>query len=97
MRVLRDAGFGADVVVSGVDERVDAPDTTTAVTVLAQRKGMAVASGCPEALVIACDSMLDLHGQALGKPTSAVEAIEYWRRLAGQEGVLCTGHWVKDT
>ena len=95
--MLRDAGFAPEVMESGVDENIDTPDTATAVVALAQRKGMAVADRCPDALVIACDSMLDLHGQALGKPASAAEAVGYWRRLSGHEGVLCTGHWVKDT
>ena len=97
LRVLRDAGLTAEVVVSGVDETIDAPDTGTAVVALAQRKGEAVAAGCSDALVIACDSMLDFRGLALGKPASAAEALEYWHRLSGHEAVLWTGHWVKDT
>jgi septum formation protein len=97
LRVLRDAGFAPEVIVSGVDEDIDASDTATAVVVLAQRKGLAVADRCPDALVIACDSLLDLGDRALGKPGSVAEAVEYWRRLSGQEAVLYTGHWVKDT
>jgi len=97
LRVLRDAGFAPEVIVSDVDENIDAPDTATAVVALAQRKGTVVAERCSNALVIACDSMLDLHGQTLGKPASVAEAVEYWRRLSGHEAVFCTGHWVKDT
>jgi septum formation protein len=97
LRVLRGAGFTPEVVVSGVDERFDEPDTASAVVTLAQRKGAVVADLYTDALVIACDSMLDLQGKSLGKPDSTDEAVEYWRRLAGQEAVLYTGHWVKDT
>jgi septum formation protein len=97
LRVLRDAGLAAEAIVSGVDETIDAADTGSAVLALALRKGEAVAAGCSDAVVIACDSMLDFRGRALGKPASAAEALEYWRRLAGHEAVLCTGHWVKDT
>jgi septum formation protein len=86
LRVLRDAGFAPEVIVSGVDEDIDPSDTATAVVVLAQRKGLAVADRCPDALVIACDSLLDLFGRALGKPGSVAEAVKYWR---------C--HWVQDT
>jgi septum formation protein len=96
-RVLADGGLNAEVVVSGVDETVDAPDTVTAVQVLARRKGEAVADRCADALVIACDSMLDLDGEALGKPASAAEAIASWHRLSGRAAVLWTGHWVNDT
>ena len=55
LRVLRDAGFAPEVIVSDVDEDIDAPDTATAVVTLAQRKGTAVADRCSNALVIACD------------------------------------------
>jgi septum formation protein len=95
--VLRAAGFAPEVMISGVDEDIDTADTAAAVVTLAQRKGAVVADRCPDAVVIACDSMLDLRGRSLGKPGSTAEAVEYWRRLAGHEAVLYTGHWVKDT
>jgi septum formation protein len=97
LRVLRDAGFAPEVIASGVDEDIDTTDIATAVVALAERKGAVVSHRCSNALVIACDSMLDFHGQALGKPASVADAVGYWRRLAGHEAVLCTGHWVKDT
>jgi septum formation protein len=97
LRVLCDAGFAPEAIPSNVSEDVEAVDTATAVVALAQRKGIAVAARCSNALVIACDSLLDVQGQTLGKPDSPAEAVEYWRRLAGREAVLCTGHWVKDT
>ncbi len=87
----------ADIVVSGVDEDIDAADTPSAVRALAERKGLAVVDRCPDALVIACDSMLNLNGDGLGKPATADVAIEYWRALSGQKGVLYTGHWLMDT
>jgi septum formation protein len=96
-RVLCEAGFTPEVIVSGVEETIDAPDTATAVAELAKRKGMAVVGRAPDSLVIACDSMLDLHGHGLGKPASVDEAVDYWRRLSGQAAVLWTGHWMADT
>ncbi len=85
------------MIVSGVDETVDAPDTATAVVELARRKGTAVVNRATDSLVIACDSLLDLEGQALGKPASVAEAVDGWRRLRGQVAVLWTGHWLIDT
>jgi len=67
------------------------------VVVLAERKGAAVAGQCPGALVLACDSLLDLDGSALGKPASPEEATDVWRRLSGNRGVLHTGHCLIDT
>jgi septum formation protein len=97
LRVLRDAGFNPDVVVSGVSEEVDGIDTARAVVALAERKASAVAGGLPEALILACDSMLDLDGVSLGKPESSAEAIDMWQRLSGNRGILHTGHCLIDT
>jgi septum formation protein len=97
LRVLRDAGFDPEVVVSGVSEEVDGADTARAVVILAERKGSAVAEKCPGSLVLACDSLLDLAGVALGKPSNPVEATDMWRHLAGRQGTLHTGHCLIDT
>ncbi len=94
LRVLRDAGIHPRVVVSGISEAVDAPDTATAVSLLAERKAVVVAERFPEDLVLGCDSMLDLDGEALGKPSSEAEAIEMWQALAGRHAVLHTGHFL---
>jgi septum formation protein len=93
LRVLRDAGIDPEVLVSGVDEDTDdGLDTAAMVAVLAERKAAAVAASRPDALVLGCDSLLDLDGAALGKPASAGQATATWRRLAGREGTLLTGH-----
>jgi len=97
LRLLRDAGLDPEVVVSGADEsNDDGIDTRALVGSLAERKAAAVAALRPDALVLGCDSMLDLDGTALGKPASALEAIWMWRRLAGREGTLYTGHRLID-
>jgi septum formation protein len=62
------------------------------VDLLAERKASAVAALRPDALVLGCDSMLDLDGRAFGKPASPERAVEMWARLSGREGTLYTGH-----
>jgi septum formation protein len=97
LRVLRDAGFDPQVVVSGVSEEADGLQTSRAVVMLAERKALAVVdTGC-EGLILACDSLLDLDGASLGKPTSPAEARAVWRRLSGSSGVLHTGHCLIDS
>jgi septum formation protein len=97
LRVLRDAGFDPQVVVSGVSEDADGIETSRAVVLLAERKALAVAGGGSHGLILACDSMLDLEGRSLGKPTTAAEARAMWRRLSGKSGVLHTGHCLIDS
>jgi len=93
LRVLRDAGIDPEAVVSGVDETTeDGLDTAAAVAVLAERKADAVALLRPGALVLGCDSLLDLDGEALGKPGTAQRAAVLWHRLSGRQGILFTGH-----
>jgi septum formation protein len=96
-RILRDAGFDPQVVVSGVSEEFDGLTPAQAVVTLAERKALAVAEGCPASLVIGCDSMLELDGDALGKPTSSAETAGMWRRLSGRKATLHTGHCLIDT
>jgi septum formation protein len=91
LRLLRDAGFDPEVVVSGVPEDVDDVEE------LAVRKALAVASQVTGALVVGCDSMLLLDGVLAGKPRDAREATERWRAMRGTTGALLTGHCVVDT
>ena len=93
LRVLRDAGIDPEVVVSGVDETTDDDLGTAAVVeLLAERKAAAVAAGRPGALVLGCDSLLDLDGVRFGKPATAAQATGTWQRLSGREATLFTGH-----
>jgi septum formation protein len=91
LRLLRDAGLSPEVVVSGVVEDVDD------VLELARRKAQAVAETQPDALVLGCDSMLQLDGVALGKPATEEEAVERWQAMRGRSGALTTGHFMVDT
>lgn len=93
LRLLRAAGLDPSVVVSGVDESHDGQLSVAGlVVVLAERKAAAVARLRPDALVLGCDSLLELDGQPVGKPASAEQAASAWRQLAGRTATLCTGH-----
>lgn len=98
-RTLAAAGLVAEVVPSGVDEASvgDAPPRDLCQE-LARRKAEAVAARvratgpAGEVLVLGCDSLLELDGEALGKPPDPAAAVQRWRRLRGRAGVLHTGH-----
>jgi septum formation protein len=93
--VLRAAGLEPKVKVSGVDESAFAAESPAELAgLLAQAKAAAVAADLPDGLVIGCDSLLDLDGQALGKPATAAEAAARWRDMSGRIGTLVTGHCV---
>jgi septum formation protein len=98
--LLRQAGLAPEVLVSGVDEDVVAAESPGELArLLAEAKAEAVATR-PEAvgtLVVGCDSVLDLDGEALGKPADAEDATSRWKSMRGRDGVLRTGHCVIDT
>ena len=97
LTLLRQIGVEPEVVVSGVDEDdVSGPAADVALT-LAVRKAVAVAARVDDALVLGCDSVLELDGEAHGKPRDAAEAVQRWRRMRGRSGVLHTGHGLIDT
>ena len=107
LKVLRDAGIEPITIAPLVDEdAVEArarqmgliTNTQQIVEVLARAKAEAVAA-MPEsagALILGCDSQLDFEGESLGKPHQESVAIERWRRLRGNSGVLYSGHWLID-
>jgi septum formation protein len=98
LKTLRAAGLDPEVVVSGVDEEgVEADNVAELALKLAQLKAVAVAATQSRALVIGCDSVLELDGEVLGKPVDEAEAIARWQRMRGRSGVLHTGHCVIDT
>ena len=100
LATLRSAGLDPVVVVSGVDEdEVTGLPPAELALQLAELKCAAVASrdGLPgDALVLGCDSVLELEGRPYGKPRDAAEATERWRAMRGRTGVLHSGHSLRD-
>ncbi|MEV7091464.1 nucleoside triphosphate pyrophosphatase [Amycolatopsis sp. NPDC051045] len=103
LALLRSAGLDPAVFVSGVDEDAVAasltdPSPSELVTALATAKAEAVvdkvAAIHPDAVVVACDSMLNIGGQMVGKPGSPEIARSRWAAMAGTSGELLTGHAV---
>ena len=105
LATLRSAGIEPTVVVSDVDEdavlreaqeRLGELEPTDVALLLARAKCEAVAAGQPEAVVLGCDSVLELDGTVHGKPADAAEAVARWQRMSGRSGILHTGHWLRD-
>jgi septum formation protein len=101
LQTLRNAGIDPVVIVSGVDEsQLDGLPPAELALQLAELKCAAVAERAevPEgALVLGCDSVLDLDGEAFGKPGDPDEARRRWLAMRGRSGVLRTGHCLRDT
>jgi len=100
------SGVDEDAALAAATARFGELAPVDAVLVLAQAKALAVAAlldgddapdGAPQdAIVLGCDSLLELDGAAFGKPRDAAEATARWRSMRGRTGVLHTGHWLVD-
>ena len=105
LATLRAAGIDPVVVVSDVDEPAvlreagNAARPAEQVLLLARAKARDVAARAEaqDAVVVGCDSMLELDDAVHGKPANADEAVARWRRMRGRSGMLHTGHWLVDT
>lgn len=107
LRLLRDGGIEPVTISPGVDEELlteqglasgEITNTQDMVLLLAKAKAEAVLDhpDAQGALIIGCDSSLDLDGEALGKPHEPEVAIERWKSMRGRSGRLYTGHWLID-
>ncbi|MEU6314526.1 nucleoside triphosphate pyrophosphatase [Streptomyces sp. NPDC047014] len=100
LNLLRQAGLAPHVIVSGFDEdTLEHEEPALLALALAEAKAGVVAAldEAAGSLVIGCDSVLELDGEALGKPADADEATARWKAMRGRAGVLRTGHCVIDT
>ncbi|MDT8909514.1 nucleoside triphosphate pyrophosphatase [Amycolatopsis sp. PS_44_ISF1] len=101
LTLLRNAGIDPSVVVSGVDEDAVAaaltdPSPEELVSALAAAKAEAVfetvAGTHADSVIVACDSMLSIGGEMVGKPGTPEVARRRWADMAGRSGRLLTGH-----
>jgi len=96
-RLLQTAGIEPMVRQSDFDEsQVQLSDAETLVQTLALRKAETVAQQLSEALILGCDSVLEVVGEIHGKPASPEEAIARWQKMRGNVGNLYTGHAIID-
>lgn len=97
-RVLVEAGFAPEVIVSGAAEDDVTGATHDVARTLAERKARAVAGRLDgDALVLGCDTVLDVDGETRGKAPSLEVARAWWASVAGRSATLHSGLCVIDT
>lgn len=110
LAALQAAGVEPRVLVSSIDEDAvvaaalaDGHDLGPAdiALLLARTKADDVVGALEDegggSIVLGCDSVLELDGEAHGKPVDAAQAVQRWRQMRGRSGILHTGHWLIDT
>lgn len=107
-RLLQNLGIPARVCPSGFDEsQIQFNDPAELVKTLARCKAEAVANlltttlsdsipNSKYALILGCDSVLEVDGEIYGKPENKTSAIERWKVMRSHYGRLFTGHALID-
>lgn len=96
-RLLETAGIYPTVCQSNFDEsQIQLSDGVELVKALATKKAEVVKNRYQDALILGCDSVLSFQGKIYGKPESPEIAIARWQAMAGNMGLLHTGHSLID-
>ena len=81
-----------DIITKEVDESLpEGIHPKDGVEILARQKGAAVAEEHPDALVISSDTLVELDGVPLGKPTCHEDAVRMLTDLSGRAHNVHTG------
>ncbi|MFI5315874.1 MAG: Maf family protein [Myxococcota bacterium] len=91
--LLRDAGFDFSIAAPDVDESALPGESPESLAVrLARAKARAVLPRVdPGACVLAADTVVEIDGALLGKPSDEAEAVEMLLQLAGRTHRVLTG------
>jgi septum formation protein len=92
--LLARAGYRFDVVVADIDEDAfsnDGHDAIRLAETLALAKARRVAPRYSDCLVIGADTVVDSHGEIIGKPADAADAERITRKLFGSPHQVITG------
>ncbi len=96
-KLLQLAGIEPIVCSSNFDEsQIQSEDAIELVETLAKCKAEIVVNQFSDALILGCDSVLEIAGEIYGKPESPPEAIARWQIMRGKVGILYTGHALLD-
>lgn len=87
----KERGFSFDIITRPTDENIGEVHPKEGVVILAIRKGEAVANEYPDALVISSDTLVELDGVPLGKPTDKDDAKKMLRALSDRAHNVHTG------
>ena len=93
--LLASLGLRVTVVPSAYDE-LPLPGVAPADVALLHARGKAAAAAPADTLIVAADTVVDLDGEALGKPADRAEARDMLRRLAGRWHVVHTAFALRD-
>ncbi|MDP9253492.1 MAG: Maf family protein [Verrucomicrobiota bacterium] len=95
--LLKEAGYRFTVRAADVEEISNRSLTLCEIALCnATRKGLRVARAHPDAVVLAADTLVALHGEVMGKPADLKEAMSILRQLSGRTHEVCSAVFICD-
>ncbi len=88
--LLARAGIPFEIQAAHVDEHCEGP-ASASVRTLSCRKALAVRERNPSRYILAADTLVELNGSVLGKPSGPEQAADMLRRLSGRTHQVYTG------
>ncbi|MDE7454662.1 MAG: Maf family protein [Clostridia bacterium] len=89
--LLSQLNYKFDVIPANLDEYTNFTNPCDMVCDISCRKAIAVYKANMDAVVIGCDTVVDLDGKALGKPKDVNEACAMLKALSGRTHKVHTG------
>ncbi len=89
-RLMREAGYDFDVVVTDADEMADSADPVGTVTYNALAKLAACRAVRPDADILTADTLVWFEGKLVGKPRDEEEAARFLRSFSGRQQTVFT-------
>ena len=89
--LLEAAGLDFDIVESGIEEvRREGENAPDFALRMAEEKALDVSVRCPDAIVLAADTIVECNGQILGKPADSAAACAMLTMLSGNMHTVVT-------
>ena len=89
--LLSQLNYPFEIITATAEEISTATLPTDVVKELASRKASEVFSAHSDAVVIGCDTVVDFHGQIMGKPSDREDALRMLGALSGNVHFVHTG------
>lgn len=96
--LLQMIGLTCKIIAPQIDEKRNPRlKIRSQVEAISQKKAQAVAEQHPDAVIIAADTLVEIEGEILGKPTDRDDAVRMLHKLSGKTHSVCTGFTIIDT
>ena len=89
-RLMREAGYDFEIVVTDADEIADSADPVGTVTHNALAKLAACRAVRPDADILTADTLVWFEGRLVGKPRDEEEAVRFLRAFSGRQQTVFT-------